>query len=738
MLRRAFVFALGAVAALSLLPRPALADDQCTDNVSNSNYPQPLDSITVVGDPIYPSPRDTKNVPLTGNGMCGAFRYAGDMPPFKDPPLDVKSSPNIVPDSINAFMDDPIGVARVDQTLSSPFDLSNDVNDNGENSFGDYTATPECKPAMPSDPNRWPGCAFPGSQGMNIRSGFGTRYRGFINVEQAWVGQPLHLGFYSDDIVGVRIFWKKRGTDPKQPPEYDFKWLISRGTAAGSNKFISTNKVVFPTEGLYVLEIVHGSYGGAAILEFGILINNAYQDRDQKPLAVTGRIELDSASCNFDIARTKPTRFFQAGCGPFAYPGANGACQQCPDSYRDKDRIMGSPYPCADAYFCNAATVCAPCVEDRHCGTECRTCGVKTPRCKSDPADPCNPAKANCCECVSNKDCAAGQICADNCQCVAPPCCPGYFSVYPDKVNDPNYRLCSPCQTDADCQAKGLGSICDLKNARCTDKAAPDCPTPVDEHCGAACNINCRTQTPGRPYCLNNQVCVACRRDADCSAGNFCLSGTCTPCTEDRHCGPSCQRCGTSLVIDNGAAEPRSQPTATPFCIVDKDKNVANAYCAQCRSDSDCGDGHTCSGGTCSPVTACDPACQPGEICFGNKCVQCFADSQCPCGSCIDGKCSDKCATNQDCEGNQCCQKTTGACVSGRCGGTAGGALCGCSLAASPASPNLEPEPFEPLSSEGARSRGLMLAGLTALLCGLALRRRMRRAQPVDASARWS
>ncbi|HNN97525.1 MAG TPA: hypothetical protein PKI03_34895, partial [Pseudomonadota bacterium] len=97
---------------------------------------------------------------------------------------------------------------------------------------------------------------------------------------------------------------------------------------------------------------------------------------------------------------------------------------------------------------------------------------------------------------------------------------------------------------------------------------------------------------------------------------------------------------------------------------------------------------------------------------------------------CVDGRCSDKCASNQDCEGNQCCQKTTGLCVSGKCGGMAGGALCGCSLTgvAPAASSPLEPEPFDPPGESGpaSRSLGLSLAALAALAFGLSLRRRNR------------
>lgn len=744
------LLALGIVAGLCLAP--AWAAEECTEGL-NIGFGQPLDAVTVPGEPVYERVDVGKtDMPALDIGLCSAFRFAGMMPPFSDPPGDVRSNPNRVPDSINAFMDGATGMQRIDKNLTTPFDLSNFVNDMGENSYGDYVTTTQCKPAPPPDLTSWPGCGFPGSEGANLRLGFGTRHRGFLNVKQEWAGKDLHFGFYTDDILGVRVFWRVPKSDP---PRYEHGWVISRGTAPGSSKFITTNKVVFPKPGLYPIEIVHGSYSGAAVLEFGILLQDGklpddkqYKDREFTPLAVGGRVPFDDPRCRFDTTRTSPDLFFQSACGRFRYKdGEPGSCGQCPDNYRDKQRTPGDlMYPCADGRFCNAAAVCSPCVEDRHCGPRCLACGTdgRPPRCKADADDPCNASKATCCQCVSNKDCAAGQIC-DGCNCVSPPCCPGSFAVFPDKARDPNFRLCSPCLSDSDCQMKGLGQICDLKNARCTNTAPPAClkdGLSPDEQCGPACNINCRTHSPERPYCLNNMVCVACRRDADCPSGNFCLSGTCSnPCVDDRHCGPSCQNCGIAVSMDPQSPVAEGKPTNKPYCKVDSidgQKVVATGLCVQCREDKECAPGQTCVDNRCTPDQPCSQACPSNEVCFGGKCVQCFTDAQCPCGHCIEGRCSDKCTTNQDCEGNQCCQKSTGLCVSGRCGGTAGGALCGCSMPGVAASSLLStepdlPEPFEPSQpAAGKASRSIGLSAVAALLLGLALRRRMR------TSTRWS
>ncbi len=744
-----FVLCVGLGVFACLFPVQAAADDVCTDGVNVGNK-QPLDAVVVRGEPFYERAGAGKTQDPTNDiGLCGAFRFAGDMPPFDQNTMTNKYA---APESIHRFMDNSVGMPRVDRNLTTSFDLSNYIDELGDNSYGDFITTADCRPETPPELVSWQGCKFPGVENSNLRLGFGTRFRGFIDVKSDWAGKKLHFGFYTDDIMGALIVSRKPKTGPKDRDFY-YDWIISRGGVFGKPKWITTNSVTFPKPGLYAIDIVHGNYSGSGILEFGILMNDEYVDREHGPTDIGGRVSLDSDKCRFSLSRTGPGRFFQSVCGRFsAQAGTVAACDQCPDSHRDRPPLPTESYPtypCMPGKFCNAAAVCSPCVEDHACGPKCQACGDAKPRCATDADDPCNASKASCCQCVSTQDCAAGQIC-DGCNCVSPPCCAGYFPVFPDKAKDPNFRLCSPCLSDADCQMKGLGSICDLKNARCTNTAPPTCVKDglsVDEQCGPACNINCKTQTPDRPYCLNNQVCVACRRDADCPSGNFCLSGTCSnPCVDDRHCGASCQNCGVAVTMDPQNPTAEGKPTNKPYCKVDTingQKVVATGACVQCREDKECATGQTCVDNRCTPDLPCSPACPNNEVCFGGKCVQCFTDAQCPCGHCIEGRCTDKCSSNQDCEGNQCCQKSTGLCVSGRCGGTAGGALCGCSMPGAGVSgasllssdPAL-PEPFEPGEPVANRSRSVALAAFAALLLGLAMRRRVRLS--TSATTRWS
>ena len=107
------------------------------------------------------------------------------------------------------------------------------------------------------------------------------------------------------------------------------------------------------------------------------------------------------------------------------------------------------------------------------------------------------------------------------------------------------------------------------------------------------------------------------------------------------------------------------------------------------------------------------------------RCVECSNSSQCLCGACdiAAGTCTQACHNSADCMGNQCCIRTTGKCQPGRCAGTAGGALCGCSVAA--VAPPIADN--NTLSQDGVAvgsSRGVLVAAL-AMLAALAFRRRL-------------
>jgi Cys-rich repeat protein len=199
---------------------------------------------------------------------------------------------------------------------------------------------------------------------------------------------------------------------------------------------------------------------------------------------------------------------------------------------------------------------------------------------------------------------------------------------------------------------------------------------------------------------MNGQVCVQCRFDVDCtSAGTYCLSGNCVPCTHDRHCGKFCQACGASLSITPNPQDPMnptvvSSVSGTPFCDA-PNGDPSSATCVQCLTDANCGTGAVCDPSlhTCSNQMPCSEPCAPGQFCSGGSCVQCITSSQCPCGQCVDGICTSNCGDTSDCRSNQCCQQMTGTCMDERCvsGPHAGTGLC-CEAAPAALAATSEPD----------------------------------------------
>ena len=694
----------------------------------------PLPTVYVDGDPVAPPPKDQAGNLLKGTGLCGAFRLAdtSDMATlarvlFPQRPANFPTSGvDEFQQAINDFMDGKGAVAGSPSdpqvhysTLLTPFDLASLATLPGINSKGDYIDTPECASYSSA------GCRFPAS-GITLDTtplpAFGSRFRGFILIPQGTEKIPMHIGFFTQDEVAMRIF-QKPAQGQTNAKVYE---VISRSPTGPTGAYRVTNTITFKNPGIYPIEILHASDQDPAVLEMVVLNSDpGFTDLDG-PVAATPSLQISRFS-----PPLPPTLFFQTSSGALPFDGQPATCQQCPRQFANLPTQPKNGTICPQGLFCNEAAVCSPCVGDQFCGKSCRVCTSPEPYCVRDPASA--GADYTCVECREDPDCKTGQKCVTG-KCINPcPCCPDAPFCVTTDPGQPSARNCSQCRTDSDCGDRK----CDLLNGHCVDKLA-DCRT--DDRCGPSC-VNCLATTKDeptgpRPHCMDGSVCVQCRYDVDCAdqPGTYCRSGDCVPCTHDRHCGASCRSCGIDINVAPDGTTILSNPTEKPFCLSNNGE-AASAVCVRCLNDAQCGLGGTCDLTTHQCNNTCSTPCEDGKVCDGTRCVQCFTSAQCKCGQCIDGTCTENCGDSTDCRSNQCCAQDSALCIDGRCkpGLTAhGGGLC-CTTTGG--SIGLASDPVAPAPGRGPlwamlAALGLLTLGRTASLRAARVRQQLDPASP--------
>ncbi|KYF52822.1 hypothetical protein BE04_29765 [Sorangium cellulosum] len=574
-----------------------------------------------------------------GTGLCAASAIstspAGDfLPDFTE--------------DTNEFIDTH-SQDRLEYVIRTLLDLSNN-NTAGDasnpRSYGDFRRlSPDCGIG---------GCSFPWDDRPNYASiAFGSRLRGFLTVTEELAGKPVHFGLYADDAVSLTFFDKNAGARSvlTQPPELGLPvWRLS-------------NTVTFAKPGLYPIEVLYAEVAEHAALEMSYFVGEF--DDFHRAADVDPVVKLNDSFTVF-----QPTQFFQTLSGSPSFPDLD-QCQQCERQFVGHAGNNG----CPSSYYCNEAALCAPCDTAFFCGESCSPClGDKQfcinldgrsqcAECRTD-ADcdegfSCDPETHVCNECNVDPDCPRGEICvdhtctpcdtADRCAGNSCNCCPnGINGTQMDcaAVEPGGIEMCVECLTDAQCPDD---KVCHVPTGHCVDRPLPTNALP--NCCGEGC-VDCMRpedpndpQTPPVPFCLPGPVgtaCAACRNDMDCSEGQYCLSGECKACVEDRRCGMRCDSCGGD----------------TPFC---SGQFAELAVCVRCTSDEQC------AGTTCNPEThECDPGCmatcdEDTPYCDGQRCVECYADTQCPCGNTCDletNTCDISCKSNVDCLGNEHCRWT--------------------------------------------------------------------------------
>lgn len=592
---------------------------------------QPGPTISIAG-PVAPA------LEGEGQGMCMASAIVSrDAQGRPEIPFGTLDDTNYDP-TINSFMEQHVD-DRVEYVVRTPLDLSNNnlADPLDQTSLGDFrNVAVDCEPG---------GCGF----FINDTStSFASRLRGFFNVTSELAGQTLHIGFYADDAVSLTIF----------NSDSDTIQVMTRPPQIGSPTWRLTQAVRFEQAGLYPVEILYTQITEHSAMEMSFFIGT-FQDFEREA-AQEPVVQLDDAG----FTPFLPVHFFQAisGATSFADPDQ---CLQCSRQFVGRPGNNG----CPGGYYCNEAALCAPCDTALFCGPTCSPCGGTTPFCINEngrnqcvecvedrgcpPGYQCNQDTNTCYECNKDEDCERGeycdlsdgtcQVCASNDQCAGNSCncCPNGEmgpAMRCTTVEADGPPVCIECLNDDECPGK---KVCDLSLYQCVDGLLSS-RDPDD------CGSNHQVCTPDRPFCLQSTdqlnpstdaSCKECRWDLDCPDGNYCNTGECELCIEDRRCGPRCTSCGDD----------------TPYCLGD---TAATAVCVGCEDDSQC------ESGICNPEThACEPVCMlscaEGTHCYGNACVECYADAHCGCdGTCDTSKleCTSSCKSNKDCMGNQHCR----------------------------------------------------------------------------------
>ena len=133
----------------------------------------------------------------------------------------------------------------------------------------------------------------------------------------------------------------------------------------------------------------------------------------------------------------------------------------------------------------------------------------------------------------------------------------------------------------------------------------------------------------------NGRGCALINGDRECRS-THCSFGKCVACSDDRHCSRS-QYCKNNLCRNKKTDEATcSVINGDRECLSGHCKVIAfvSSKCAECTSDSHCGEGNYCFNTVvpeCKPLERPGTGCTEGRVCASGECGRCSPFGGCRC-----------------------------------------------------------------------------------------------------------
>jgi len=302
---------------------------------------------------------------------------------------------------------------------------------------------------------------------------------------------------------------------------------------------------------------------------------------------------------------------------------------------------------------------CAPSGPDSNLYFDVRDQYPKGPTCNWPNVINCTMKPIDCSVCHPWQECLPGPpvVCTPECK-IHTHCKDDEWCDYVEDIHEDG-KCHKGCRDDTGCEPVGCATC---EEHVCTK---PECCS--DSDCTADCAFaECQADhTCTKPECCS---------DDDCPGGEKCVEGLCQGCAANADCDGFNAVCNADYTNCNYCDVDNSE--CKPGCGSDANcegKCTDDHTCVDCFADEDCPGAHEvcdatysncnyCEGNGCNPGCASDENCD-GKCTDDHKCVDCFADEDCPgahevcdatysnCNYCEGNGCNPGCASDENCDG---------------------------------------------------------------------------------------